>query len=136
MRNLPPKAIIGMIHTLALPGSPYYGGDIKSVINRAIEDLKIYEEAGIGAVMLENMYDLPYVKPPLSRSTVGGMLRVAQELRSRTKLPIGIQMLEVANLEALEIAARADLDFIRVENFVFVHVGPVGLVEGSAGALF
>jgi predicted TIM-barrel enzyme len=31
-------------------------------------------------------------------------------------------MLEAANIESLEIAAEADLDYIRVEAFVFAHV--------------
>jgi hypothetical protein len=31
-------------------------------------------------------------------------------------------MLEAANIESLEIAAEAGLDYIRVEAFVFAHV--------------
>jgi membrane complex biogenesis BtpA family protein len=33
----------------------------------------------------------------------------------------------------LEIAAEADLDYIRVEAFVFAHVGGSGVINGSAG---
>jgi membrane complex biogenesis BtpA family protein len=44
-------------------------------------------------------------------------------------------MLEAANETALEIAAKADLDFLRVEGFVFAHVGGAGLIEGCAGKL-
>src|SRR5262249_22077703 len=49
--------------------------------------------------------------------------------------PIGIQMLEAANEPALEIARDADLDFVRVEGYVFAHVGGAGLIEGCAGQL-
>ncbi len=135
MRNLPDKAIIAMIHTLPLPGSSSYGGDMNNIINKAIEELKIYEEAGVDAIMLENMHDVPYIKPPLPKNTVEGMLRIAIEVRKRTNLPVGLQMLEAANLEAITIAAKVNLDFIRAEGFVFAHIGGAGLIEGSAGAL-
>jgi uncharacterized protein len=44
-------------------------------------------------------------------------------------------MLEAANETALEIAHEADLDFVRVEGYVFAHVGGAGLIEGCAGKL-
>jgi hypothetical protein len=44
-------------------------------------------------------------------------------------------MLEAANETALEIAHQADLDFVRVEGYVFAHVGGAGLIEGCAGGL-
>ncbi|HNH74040.1 MAG TPA: BtpA/SgcQ family protein, partial [Candidatus Obscuribacter sp.] len=39
------------------------------------------------------------------------------------------------NLEALAVAVAADLDFIRVEGFVFAHVGDEGLHQASAPSL-
>jgi predicted TIM-barrel enzyme len=50
------------------------------------------------------------------------MTEICIEARKRFYGPIGIQMLEAANLTSLEIAAGADLDYIRVEAFVFAHV--------------
>jgi len=35
----------------------------------------------------------------------------------------------------LEIAAEAGLDYIRVEAFVFAHVGGSGIISGSAGKI-
>src|SRR5580765_1439078 len=63
------------------------------------------------------------------------MKRIAREVRVRFSGPIGIQMLEAANETALEIACEADLDFVRVEGYVFAHVGGAGLIEGCAGKL-
>src|SRR6185436_13037350 len=40
-----------------------------------------------------------------------------------------------ANLEALGVAVAADLDFIRVEGFVFAHVGDEGYQESCAAEL-
>ena len=85
--------------------------------------------------MLENSHALPYIKPPLPARAVEVMKRVAVEVRRRFTGPIGIQVLEAANETALEIAQEADLDFLRVEGYVFAHVGGAGLIEGCAGRI-
>ncbi len=135
MRPLPDKFLGAMIAVMPLPGSPLYGGDDARIVAQALSDLGHYQEAGVDAVMLENSHDLPYVKPPLPVRAVEVMTQVAREVRRRFVGPIGIQMLEAANETALEIAHNADLDFLRVEGYVFAHVGGAGLIEGCAGKL-
>jgi uncharacterized protein len=124
-----------MIAVQPLPGAPSYGGDEKRVISHAISDARAYLEAGADAIVLENSHDLPYIKPPLPARAVELMKQIAREVRNRFNGPIGIQMLEAANETALEIACEADLDFVRVEGYVFAHVGGAGLIEGCAGKL-
>ena len=43
------KSIIGMIHTLALPGTMDYCGDMTKVIDRALADLHAMQNAGVVA---------------------------------------------------------------------------------------
>ena len=43
------KSIIGMIHTLALPGTMDYCGDMTKVIDRALADLHAMQNAGVDA---------------------------------------------------------------------------------------
>ncbi|MFC1638084.1 BtpA/SgcQ family protein [Patescibacteria group bacterium] len=131
-RPLPEKAIIGMIHVRPLPQTVWYADNMDFVIRIALEELAIYKEAGVDAVMLENMFDVPYSKPPLHKDTVSAMCAVAYEVRKHTEMPIGIQMLEAANCDAMNIAIAADLDFIRAEGFVYAHIGGAGIIEGSA----
>ena len=135
MRILPRKFLGAMIAVLPLPGAPRYAGDDEKIVAQALSDLGHYLEAGVDAIVLENSHDLPYVKPPLPARAVAVMRRVAREVRRRFDGPIGIQMLEAANQTALEIAHAADLDFLRVEGYVFAHVGGAGLIEGCAGRL-
>lgn len=132
-RSLPPKCLAAMIAVEALPGTPLYGGSVQAVLDRALADAESYRAAGVDALVLENSFDLPYVKPPLAPEVVEVMRTVASEVRKIFAGPIGLQMLEAANLEALEIAAATDLDFIRVEGYVFAHIGGAGLIEGCAG---
>ena len=124
-----------MIALLPLPGSPRYNGDDEQIIAHALSDLIFYIQAGVDALVLENSHDLPYVKPPLPSRAVELTKRIAREIRGRFQGPIGIQMLEAANQTGLEIAHEADLDFLRVEGYVFAHVGGAGLIEGCAGHL-
>src|SRR5437764_4046868 len=135
MRTLPDKFLGAMIALMPLPGSPRYGGDDERIVAHALSDLRHYRAAGVDAIILENSHDLPYIKPPLPPRAVEVMKRVAREVRRGFNGPIGIQMLEAANETALEIAHDARLDFLRVEGYVFAHVGGAGLIEGCAGRL-
>ena len=135
MRTLPKKSLAAMIAVLPLPGAPLYTGDPELVFRTAMSDLEHYICAGVDAIVLENSHDLPYIKPPLNQAGVDLMSRIATAVRARFPGPVGIQMLEAANETALRIACKADLDFLRVEGYVFAHVGGAGLIEGCAGKL-
>ena len=135
MRTLPDKFLGAMIAVLPLPGAPRYGGDDEQIVAQALSDLAHYQAAGVDAIVLENSHDLPYIKPPLPARAVEVMKQVAIEVRRQFAGPIGIQVLEAANETALEVAHEADLDFLRVEGYVFAHVGGAGLIEGCAGRI-
>ncbi|HEX6036252.1 MAG TPA: BtpA/SgcQ family protein, partial [Anaerolineales bacterium] len=135
MRTLPPKFLAAMIAVLPLPGSPLYDGDDQRVIDQALSDLEHYKKAGVDSILLENDHDLPYIRPPLDENGIALMTRIAKEVRARFDGPVGVQMLEAANITSLEIAVEADLDYIRVEAFVFAHVGGSGVINGSAGKI-
>lgn len=134
-RNLPPKFLAAMIAVLPLPGSPLYDGNDQRVIDQALSDLEVYKAAGVDSIIFENDHDLPYIQPPLDEKGIALMTRIAKEARQRFEGPMGLQMLEAANITSLEIAAEADLDFIRVEAYVFAHVGGSGVINGSAGKI-
>ncbi len=135
MRTLPPRFLAGMIALAPLPGSPRYEEDDAAIRERALSDLSHYAAAGVDVVVLENSHDVPYVKPPLDGRALSLVKEVAADVRAHFDGPIGLQLLEAANLEALEVAAECDLDFVRVEGFVFAHIGGAGLIEGCAGEL-
>jgi len=126
---------VAVIAVAPLPGSPRHCDPPSLILSRAVADAETFRDLGVDALLLENSYDLPYVKPPLPRTAVLLMTEIAREVRARFEGPIGIQLLEAANEDALEVAAAADLDFLRVEGYVFAHIGGAGLIEGCAGRL-
>lgn len=135
MRKLSPKFLAAMIAVGALPGSPLYEGDDNKVIEKALNDLEIYKKVRVDSLILENDFDLPYIKEPIPQKAFDLFLKVAKEVRKSFKGPIGIQVMEGNHMQALEIAKEADLDYLRVEAFVFAHVGGAGIIEGCAGKL-
>ncbi len=131
--DFPDKSLIAMIGLMPLPDSPGFGGSEQAVVDRALKDADIYLGSNVDALLIENSGDLPYVKPPLSDRAVQLVEHIARLIRMRTGKPIGLQLLEAANEQAMQVAANCSLDFIRVEGYVFAHIGGAGLIEGCAG---
>ena len=55
------KAIVGMIHVGALPGTPRYRAGLEQIIQRAVGEAELYTRAGVDGLLIENMHDVPYV---------------------------------------------------------------------------
>lgn len=128
-------SLIGMIHVPALPGTPAYKGDVKSIIQKVIEETKIYTANGVDGIIIENMFDTPYLNRNVGPEIVAMMTRAAEAVKSNCELPAGIQILAGANKEALAVALSCDLNFIRAEGFVFSHIADEGLMNSDAGEL-
>jgi uncharacterized protein len=130
------KPIIGMIHVKAMPGTPKSRNDLTEVIEHAKNEAEIYKGAGIDAVMIENMHDLPYLKNNVGPEITSAMTAVAIEVKKILgNIPLGIQILAGANKEALAVAKAANLQFIRAEGFVFGHVADEGYIDSCAAEL-
>ncbi|MFA8436508.1 MAG: BtpA/SgcQ family protein [Marinifilaceae bacterium] len=129
------KTIIGMIHVQALPGTPSHRFSMDEIIARAVEEAKLYQESNVDAIMLENMHDVPYLKGSVGPEITACMTAIAQAVRAAVDMPVGIQILAGANKEALAVAKAANLQFIRVEGFVFGHVADEGYIDAGAGEL-
>ncbi|MDJ0839772.1 MAG: BtpA/SgcQ family protein [Acidobacteriota bacterium] len=129
------KAVIGMIHVGALPGTPNYRGPIKDLIARARWEAAVYADAGIDMIALENMHDVPYLKRRVGPEVTACMAVIAHEVKQAVGLPCGLQILAGANKDALAAALAAGLDFIRAEGFAFAHVADEGFMESDAGEL-
>ncbi len=118
-----------------LPGSAGFKGGIDRLLATALNDALTYKENGIDAIIVENMHDVPYLKGYVYPETTATITVVARALKYECQLPLGLQLLAGANMEALGAAVAADVDFIRVEGFVYAHIGDEGLHESCAAVL-
>jgi uncharacterized protein len=129
-----PKAIIGVIHSLALPGSPSYeGASIEELAAFAVEEAERYARGGVDGLILENHGDIPFSKPEdIGPETVAAMSVLADRVRSRVELPLGINMLANAAVPALAAAHASGSAFVRVNQWANAYVANEGLIEGPA----
>ncbi|HSC28000.1 MAG TPA: BtpA/SgcQ family protein [Vicinamibacterales bacterium] len=130
-----PRALIGMLHVGALPGTPSASHSVETLIRLALTEASVYRDAGFTALAIENMHDRPYLKGRVGPEITAAMTAIARDVKRETGLPLGIQVLAAANREALAIAHASGADFVRVEGFVYAHVADEGVIESCAGEL-
>jgi membrane complex biogenesis BtpA family protein len=130
-----PRALVGMLHLGALPGTPSASQSVETLIQQSLTEARIYKDAGFTALAIENMHDRPYLKSGVGPEITAAMTAIAQALKRETGLPLGVQVLAGANREALAIAHASGADFVRVEGFVYAHVADEGVIESCAGEL-
>jgi len=130
-----PKPVIAMIHLGALPGTPAHGLSLADIEKQALQEARIFREAGVHGLMLENMHDTPYLRGKVGPEIVAAIATIARAVKQASRLPCGVQILAGANLEAMAVAHAAGLDFIRTEGFAFAHVADEGLIQSSAAEL-
>ncbi|OWA53178.1 Uncharacterized protein F13E9.13, mitochondrial [Hypsibius exemplaris] len=130
-------AIIGVVHLPALPGTPKSAKTLQEIVDAACKEATVYFKHGLDGVIVENSNDLPYLKSPhIGPETTAYATRVCTEIRRLfPRQPLGVQVLAGGNLEALAVAHAANLDFIRVEGFVFSSIADEGFIDASAAAL-
>lgn len=134
--NLPEKALIGMVHVRALPGTPHHELPLDTIVTKAVEEAVALERVGFDAVILENMHDRPYCLRDVGPEIVAGMSAAACAVRRAVQCPIGIQVLAGANRAALAVAQASGAAFVRAEGFVFAHVADEGVMaEADAASL-
>jgi membrane complex biogenesis BtpA family protein len=129
------RALIGMVHVGALPGTPAAREPLDTVVARACDEARAYRDAGYHGIIVENMHDLPYLKGSVGPEITAAMAVITRAVRDATDLTTGVQVLAAANREALAVALAGGASFVRVEGFVFAHVADEGTIEASAGEL-
>ena len=130
-----PKPVIGMIHVAALPGTPSSSMSVGEIVALAVREARLYRAGGVDGIGIENMHDVPYLRGGVGPEIVAAMTLVGQAVKAEGGLPVGVQVLAGANLEAMAVAHAAGLDFIRAEGYAFAHVADEGIIESSAARL-
>src|SRR4051812_41250366 len=99
-----PRALIGVIHVGALPGTPASTRGVLEIAEAAAAEARIYEAAGFHGLIVENTHDRPYLKGTAGPEIVAAMAVVGEHVRSASRLPLGIQILAGANFASLAVA--------------------------------
>jgi membrane complex biogenesis BtpA family protein len=129
------KPVVGVIHVGALPGTPRSSQTVAELVASARGEAKIYRESGVDGIIIENMHDVPYLRGEVGPEIVAAMTAIGGEVKAECRLPVGVQILAGANIEAMAVAHSAGLDFIRAEGYAYAHVADEGLIQASAARL-
>ncbi len=129
-------AVIGVIHSRPLPGSPGYDGEpMESVIDFALAEAARYRDGGVDGLIVENHGDIPFARPDaLGPETAACMAVMTRAVRLASGLPVGVNVLANAAVPALAVAKAAGAVFVRVNQWANAYVANEGLIDGPAGA--
>ncbi len=128
------KAIIGMIHTKALPGAPRYNGEsMEEIIEFSINDAKALKAGGVDGLMFENAWDVPFSKPEdIGYETVAALTVLANEVTREVNLPFGFNFLANGVIQSLAAAKATNADWVRCNQWVNAYVANEGILEGAS----
>ncbi|XBS70045.1 BtpA/SgcQ family protein [Acerihabitans sp. KWT182] len=128
------KAVIGVVHCAAFPGSPQYKGQpFSKIIDRALYDAKHYIAGGVHGLIIENHGDIPFAKPEdIGPETAALMSVITDRIKNEFNVPLGINVLANAALPALATALAGGADFIRVNQWANAYIANEGFIEGAA----
>jgi uncharacterized protein len=130
------KALIGMVHLQALPGTPGNTKEPQRIVEIAVEEATKLVEYGFDAVLIENMHDTPYLLREVGPEIVSAMTVATQAVVDAVDVPVGLQILAGANKAAVAVAHATGAHFIRAEGFAFASVADEGIMNvADAGPL-
>ncbi|HUO46103.1 MAG TPA: BtpA/SgcQ family protein [Acidimicrobiia bacterium] len=125
-------SLIGMVHLLALPGSPGFAGDMSAVLSAARNDAALLVEAGFPALMVENFGDSPFFADQVPPVTVAGMALAVDAVVRAGAVPVGVNVLRNDAMAALAVAAVSGANFIRVNILTGTMFTDQGMISGMA----
>lgn len=126
-------ALIGVVHLLATPGAPGFGGSFAAVLERAAEDARALVNGGVDALLVENFGDAPFFAQDVPGETVAALalaLRAVQEVAAGRA--VGVNVLRNDARAALGLCAATGAAFVRVNVHTGAMVTDQGLIQGRA----
>lgn len=129
-------ALVGMLHLRPLPGAPRYRAEdgMSAVLEQALSEARMLEDAGFDGVIVENGWDIPFVKPgEVGPETVAALTVVTDRVNQAIDLPVGVNCLANAVEASIAVAAATGAAFVRANQWVNAYVANEGFIEGRAG---
>lgn len=129
-------ALVGMLHLRPLPGAPRYRAEegIAAVLEQALSEARMLEDGGFDGVIVENGWDIPFVKPEqVGAETIAALAVVADRVNQAIDLPVGVNCLANAVEASIAVAAASGAAFVRANQWVNAYVANEGFIEGRAG---
>lgn len=131
-RPLCDGALVGMVHLLPLPGSPFSKQTLREIRKHAEADARVLLEAGFDGVLIENFGDAPFRGGQVDFHTVSAMTLIARAVRGVVDCPLGINVLRNDPQAALAVAGACGASFVRINVHTGVYATDQGIIQGRA----
>lgn len=120
--------MIGMVHTLPLPGAPRYdrAGGMRRVVEHARAEAHALVDAGFHALLYCNEADMPW-QTHLEADTVAAMAAVVVDVQAAVALPFGINLL-IDPAASIAVAHATGGRFVRA-FLTGGYVGDMGILD-------
>jgi hypothetical protein len=126
-------AFIGVVHLLATPGAPGFGGSLAAVLERAVLDARALVNGGVDALLVENFGDSPFFARSVPSETIAALALALREVRAASAgRPVGVNVLRNDARAALGLCAATGASFARVNVHTGAMVTDQGVIEGRA----
>ncbi len=127
------RPVIGVIHLLALPGAPRYGGSMTQIFDHALAELDaLTVPGGVDGVIVENFNDVPFYPLQVPAETISAITAITRDVVTSSAVPVGVNVLRNDAAAALSVASATGAAFIRVNVHTGVSVSEQGVLAGAA----
>ncbi|MCE7737378.1 MAG: BtpA/SgcQ family protein [Candidatus Heimdallarchaeota archaeon] len=120
--------LIGMIHLPNLTENV----NLEETFQYAISEASLLKDLGYSAVMIENFNDSPFAKSSISEDVLIKYSIILHEVNKQTGIPIGVNILRNACVQAMKVASVLSLPFIRCNVWEGAYITDQGIIEGAA----
>lgn len=127
------RFVIGMVHCLPLPGTAGYAGSCEQIFAQAVQDAHTLEQAGVDAVIVENMGDGPFAVK-MDTAQTAALAMASAKVREAVKIPVGIDAAFCDYEASISIAHACGSQFVRIPVFVDTVEFYGGLITPCARA--
>ena len=128
------KVVIGMVHLLPLPGTPFYEtGNLEQAIDKAVSDACALEAGGADGCLIQTIDRVYPANDEADYARVAAMARIVAAVADVTgpNFQIGVQILWNALRASLAVAKVCGGSFLRCNAYVGATLSPSGVVEAD-----
>lgn len=128
------KRIIGLVHLMPLPGTPFYQeGSLKENINKALSDAQALYEGGAHGCLIQTVDRVYDHGDSADYARVAAMTQIVSAVRDALpgEFLVGVQLMWNAITPSLAVAKVCGADFVRCTALVGVSQSPYGTVEAQ-----
>lgn len=122
--------IIGMIHLPNLTSTNKE--NLENIIEYTMSEAAVLDDLSYSGIMIENFNDSPFVKTQVEDEVLIRFTTILHEIKKQIKIPIGVNLLRNACVQAMKVATIFDLAFIRCNIWESAYITDQGIIESAA----